>query len=141
MPDFDDAEHAKAWADAWVNNHMTADLAERVADGETEHLELFSKDYGRFVSQFEVEYSALVEIIDQINFVEKDSWPDHRSVQYVLAAYNVKTFYSALDRLTKGYYEDSITLTRGLYETFVRTLFISYHPDDAYNALIFKPPN
>lgn len=58
----------------------------------------------------------------------------------MLAAYNVKTFYSALDRLTKGYYEDSITLTRGLYETFVRTLFISCHPDDAYNALIFKPP-
>lgn len=140
VPDFDDVEQAKAWADAWVNDHEPADLAQRVAGGESEHLEFFSKDYGRFVSQFEVEYSALVEIIDQINFVEKASWPDHRAVQYVLVAYNVKTFSSALDRLRKGYYADCITLTRGLYETFVRILFISCHPDDAYNVLVFKPP-
>ena len=126
--------------DTWVEERLPTKVVPLLLGHEREHFELFNQDYGRFVSQFEVQYSALAEIIDQINFVERSSWPDHRSLQYVLVAYNVKTFYSALDRLVRGYYEDSITLIRGLYETFVRTLFVSCHPDDAYSALIFNPP-
>ena len=75
-----------------------------------------------------------------MNFVDRTEWPPHRSVQYVLLSYNVKTFHSAFDRIVRGYYEDGIALTRGLYEAFVRVLFVSCFPDDAYNALVANAP-
>jgi hypothetical protein len=140
MPEFESDEQARDWADAWVEEHLPAEVVVSTTQAEREHFESFKKDYGRFVAQFEVEYAALVKVIDDINFVERSSWPDHRAVQYVLAAYNVKTFYSAVDRLARGYYEDCITLTRSLYETFARVLYISCHPDNAYSALVFNPP-
>lgn len=136
---FENSEQAQRWADFWVAHHVPSALVLKASEQERDHFRRFNQDYGRFVAQFEVEFTTLVELVDRFNFVDRSAWPPHRFVQYALLAYNAKTFLSALDRLVKGHYEDSIALTRSLYETFVRTLFVSCYPDDAY-SVVGKPP-
>ena len=140
MTRFANNTEAQAWADAWLAERLPTELVVQTIDDERAHFERFNSDYGRFVGQFEVEYQALAQLVDRLNFVDRSAWPSHRHVQYVLLAYNVRTFYSALDRLVRGYYEDCITLTLGLYETFVRILFVSCYPTTPYNALMAKLP-
>jgi hypothetical protein len=139
VPEFETNEQAVQWVDAWVADRTPSPLFLVAGEREREHFALLNQEYGRFIVQFEVEFTALAELTDRINFADRSEWPEHRSVQYVLLAYNAKTFLSAVDRLVKGYYEDSITLTRSLYETFIRMLFVSCYPDDAY-SVIGKPP-
>lgn len=137
---FQSDDEARDWADAWVQGHVPSAVVANIKHLEVEHFRRFNVEYGRFVPQFEVQYSTLVEVLDAVNYVDRSSWPQHRSVQYALLSYNVKTFHSAVDRIMRGYYEDGITLVRGLYETFVRTMFVSCYPDEAYSAFMFKPP-
>lgn len=137
---FENDDEAKAWADAWVQRHVPSQLVLDIKDLEVEHFKRFNSEYGRWVAQFEVQYSALVSALDAINYVGRSAWPAHRSVQYALLAYNVKSLFSASDRICRGYYEDGITLTRGAYEAFIRVLFVSCYPDDAYSTLIARPP-
>lgn len=126
--------------DAWVRSRLAESVVGDIKQLEVDHFAVFMKEYGRFVEQFEVQYSALVEALEAANFVDRTNWPQHRYVQFALLSYNVKTFHSAFDRIVRGYYEDGIALTRGLYEAFVRTLFVSCFPDDAYSALITNAP-
>jgi hypothetical protein len=140
MLTFASNDDARDWADRWTSERVPTPLVLQIIDDEHAHFARFNVDYGRYVGQFEVAYQSLAELIDHLNFVDRSAWPPHRYVQYVLSAYNLRTFYSALDRLVRGYYEDCLALTRGLYETFVRMLFVSCHPDSAYNVLVRKPP-
>ena len=139
MPEFENADQAKEWADAWVAEHVPSALVLAANQQEREHFVRFNHEYGRFIAQFETEFTALAELVDRLNFVDRSAWPAHRFIQYALVACNAKTFLSALDRLVKGHYEDSITLTRSLYETFVRALFVSCYPENAY-SVVGKPP-
>jgi len=110
--------------------NLPSDILRRMQDYEGEHLAYVSSQYGRFVSQFEASYDALVRIIDHVNYgAERSKWPGHRVVQFIVAVQNVKPIRSAQDRLLRGYYEDSLTLMRVAYEAFVRIVFISLHPD------------
>lgn len=124
-----------AWADAWVQSRVPSRHVLDLTAAAQAHYATFSQEFGRFLVQYEVEYTALAALVERINYLDKSDWPSHRAVQYVLVASNARSFYSALDRLARGYYEDSLTLTRGLYETFVRCLFVACFPDDAYSAL------
>ncbi len=129
-----------AWADDWVQSRVPSPHVLELTALAQAHYRTFSKEFGRFVVQYEVEYTALANLIEQINYLDKTDWPEHRAVQYVLVASNARGFYSALDRLARGYYEDCLTITRGLYETFVRCLFVACFPDDAYSALVWSTP-
>lgn len=140
MPTFENDEVARQGADQWLSERLPTPLVLQLIDDERSHFARFNEDYGRYVGQFEVEFQALAKLIDDLNFVERSAWPDHRHVQYVLAAYNARTFYSALDRLVRGYYQDCFALTRGLYETFARMVFVSCYRESAYNVLMSKPP-
>lgn len=133
-------EEAVAWADVWVQSRVpSTHVLELTASAQT-HYGRFSQEFGRFVVQYEVEYTALADLVEQINYLDKTDWPEHRAVQYILVASNARSFYSALDRLARGYHEDCLTITRCLYETFVRCLFVSCFPDDAYSALVGGTP-
>lgn len=140
MPTFENSEAAQRWADQWLSERLPTPLVLELVEDERTHFASFNVDYGRYVGQFEVEFQALAGLIDDLNFVDRSAWPAHRNVQYVLAAHNVRTFFSALDRLVRGYYQDCFSLTRGLYETFVRMVFVSCYPESAYNVLMRKPP-
>jgi hypothetical protein len=129
----------KIWLDKWTAQQLPSDVVARLIEEERLHAAAFMTEYGRFAAQFEAMYSAHVRLLDDVNFMEKSTWPTHRGIQYVLLAYNAKSIYSAFDRLMRGHYEDSITLLRSLYETFVRTMWVSTFPDVAYNVLTPKP--
>jgi hypothetical protein len=135
----DDPVAQLAWIDEWARRNDPTHLQVDIAAFEAQHLAAIEEDYGRLLEQSWVEFASLVALVDQLNFAERD-WPAHRSVQYVLLAMNLKSFASALDRLSKGYYEDALAITRGLYETFLRLSFISLHRDHPYAALDDKPP-
>lgn len=137
---FDNPEEARQWADDWLETLGPSPVVTELVQYEQEHRLRALREYGRMAAQFEAHYTALVQLIDQVNFVDRSSWPQHRAIQYVLLSYNLKPFWSAVDRLIKGFYEDALTLLRGLYETVIRVVFVSCHPEDPWGALMNKPP-
>jgi len=135
----DDPMEAKRRIDGWVEQHLPSRVVVNARVQETDHVKRFLAEYGRAAAQFEVEFTALVETIDRINFVEREVWPPHRSIQYALLAHNLKPLRSVMDRVANGYYEDALALLRVAYETFIRLVFISLHHDDPWGALTPKP--
>ena len=104
--DFSSPDEAKAWADEWVTDRIPSDRMLELSQAERNHLATYADEFGRFIAQFEVAFTVLVEAIDALNFVDRGHWPAHRNVQYVLVAYNLKSFHSAHDRLARGYHEE-----------------------------------
>lgn len=138
--DFPDTEVAKAWADAWVGKHYPPRVETELASFEQLHGAEFLDNYGRAVRQFYVQYDALVALIDHVNFATRPSWPAHRTIQYVLLAKNLTAFHSAMDRLSKGFSQDAMGLTRSVYDTFLRVVHVSLFSDAPSGALVDKPP-
>ena len=137
---FESHESAQTAVDDWVRRNSPSSTARDLVQFEREHLELFGERYGRLHIQFDVAFDQLVAVVEQVNYVEKSSWPQHRALQYILLSHNLKAFISAMDRLSKGYYEDSAVLSRTLYETFLRAIFISCHRDDPWGAFPVPSP-
>ncbi len=102
---------------------------------EEDHLRKASKEYGRFVAQFDLFYDLIVKISGRVNYIEKADWPKHRSVQFMLIFHNLKNIYSSFDRLVKGFYEDSIVLDRPAYEAFIKVIYITCYPDDPLSVV------
>jgi len=76
------------------------------------HAQKILHDYGRFVSQFELYYETLIDLIRGVNYIEKKDWPQHGGSQFLLVVHNLKSLFSAFDRLLNGYYEDCFILCR-----------------------------
>lgn len=112
-----------------------------VTDLETyssDHRAYFSREYGRFMSQFRMYFSAVADVGNNINYLDKSHWPSHRSLQFIIATHSIGQFYSAYKLLLDGAYEDAITIQRSIYEAFLRILFISLHPSDSFNAYDYR---
>lgn len=137
---FDSVADAHAWIDAWVLRHQPVATAADLAEFERQHLAEFHAEFGRLAAYFDVSFDILVSLVEEVNYVDKATWPQHRALQFMLLSHNMKAFVSAFDRLCKGYYEDSIALARGPYETFARLMFMSCHKDAPYGALFDKTP-
>jgi len=103
----------------------------RIYDYERDHQQKMLKEYGRFISQFELFFDLMNELLVGVNFVPKNDWPNHRNLQFLLCANNVRFFYSSFDRLLKGFPTESIVLSRPLFETFIRIVYASCHPSTA----------
>ena len=99
------------------------------------HLAMVLKKYPRFVKQFEVVYDVIVRIVYDINYIDKSKWPGHRSAQFLLMTYNLKSLYSSFDRLVKGFYEDSFILARPVYEAFIKIIYITCYSDNPYYVI------
>jgi hypothetical protein len=130
---------AMSWAEAWVGEHYPPRVETELAAFEQLHHAQFMENYGRAVNQFYVQYDALVAVVDHVNFVAAPSWPAHRTIQFVLLAKNLKAFHSAMDRLSKGFYQDAMGLTRSLYDTFLRVVHVSCFSDAPEGALVDRP--
>ena len=127
-----------AWLHGWLDRHIPSEWVRLLHDQDRAIALTFIEEYKHSVETFEVGYTALAEAVDLVNFVPKDSWPDHRSAQYLLIAENVKSFRSAQDRLMRGYYQDCGAIIRSLYEVFVRVLFMSLHSDHWSSAITYR---
>ncbi len=125
----------ETWLNDWLDRHLPSEWIGLLYDQDTAIVSEFIDEYRSSVETLEVGYTALAEAVDLVNFVAKDSWPDHRSIQFLFIAENVKSFRSTQDRLMRGYYQDCGAITRSLYETFVRVLFMSLYPEDWSSAI------
>jgi hypothetical protein len=105
---------------------------------ENDHATMVLKEYGRFVSQFELFFDLLNDLIVGVNFIPKSSWPPQRSIQFLLAANNVRFFYNSFDRLIKGFWVESMVLSRPIFEAFIKIVFASCYPAIADAALVPK---
>jgi hypothetical protein len=130
----DDKEKLRDRLDSLCEENASSVLAD-IQRFQRQHVAHVGREYGRFISQVELAFSLLVEIVDGINYVDKSGWPQHRSLQFILMVHNLKSIESALDRLVKGSYEDAISLVRGPYEALLRIVFISCFPADPYAGL------
>ncbi len=111
--------------------HGGSEDISRIYDYERNHQERVLKEWGRFVSQFELFFDLLNNMLVGINFVRKDNWPEHRNLQYLLCANNARFFYNSFDRLIKGHATESMVLSRPLFETFIRITYASCYPSSA----------
>jgi hypothetical protein len=139
FPDDGASDVMAAWADAWVAAEPSSIQAD-LASGERAHLNLFMQQLGRGLGQFYAEYGALVRAIDDVNVVEREHWPPFRYVQFVLLAKNLSALHSAMDRLSRGFHQDALSLIRSSYEAWLRAVFISCYPSDPYAVLVRRPP-
>lgn len=104
------------------------------------HTRLMLREFGRYIGHFKHGFDLLVNVVILINYLDKKSWPKHRTLQFLLLKNNLNPLYSAFDRLVKGFYFDATILLRTTYEAFIKILFISYFPNDPYVALVSKTP-
>lgn len=104
-----------------------------IKDYELKHQQFMSVTYGRFIEQFETFYSMLIDYSNHINYLDK-KWPTNRGFQYVIATHSLKQFHTAFVLLKSGFYADSTILLRSVYESFLRIVFVSCHPDYPHNA-------
>lgn len=109
-----------------------------IQDYQTKHRLYMGKDYRRFMNQFEMFFCSMVEYSHNINYLDKKAWPINRGFQFVISTRALKQFYSAYTLLIDGAYEDSITILRSVYESFLRIIFVSCHPECPYNAYYSK---
>lgn len=103
-----------------------------ISQYQTTHANKILKEYGRFVSQFELYYDLIVETFHAINYIDKAGWPKHRNALFLLFVYNLKSLYSSFERLIHGFYEDSIILARTVYEALIKSVYITCDPADPY---------
>lgn len=98
--DSDDLAKRMEWIDSWSRRNLPAGLLEDLSGFEARHLRLFEDKLGRLLDQSWVQFAALTQLVDQLNFANRD-WHPNRSVQFALLAHNLKSFVSALDRLPR----------------------------------------
>lgn len=127
-----EVEKIKKELDDLCNDVATNAVVVDINRYQIEHADKIFKEYGRFVSQFELYYDLIVSIFHAVNYIDKKSWPGHRTVQFLLFVHNLKSLYSSFDRLIHGFYEDSIILSRPAYEAFIKSVYITCDPSDPY---------
>lgn len=128
----DETEKIKGEIDRLCNEIAPSKVVLDINQYQTDHANRILKEYGRFVSQFELYYDFIVEIFHAVNYIDKAGWPKHRSVQFLLFVHNLKSLYSSFERLIHGFYEDSIILARPVYEAFVKSVYITCDQTDPY---------
>lgn len=105
------------------------------------HRTRFVKDLHRYIQYFEIGFDTLVEAMDYINSETKDKRPEYRWIQWLMIKNNLKSFMSAFNLLSSGFYVDSMTILRSLWESIVRVFFITYYPESKDHTLIHRPAN
>jgi hypothetical protein len=105
-----------------------------IQDFQNTHNRYMSVNYRPYMNQFEMYFCALDVYSRSVNYLEKKDWPKNRGFQFIIATHALKQFYSSYILLNSGFYGDSLTVLRSVYESFVRILFISCHPEAPANV-------
>ena len=119
--------------DKWEKNTIA-----EIFDYIHEHKEKFLSTFNAwFIKYFEISFDSIIEAMDQINSENKADRPMHRGTQWLIIRNNLPTLFSAFSLLTSGFYVDSITLIRSLFESVIRIIYISHSPEDKDSALLY----
>ena len=92
--------------------------------------------YGRFKSQFGTFFDLINKILLGINYINKDKWPQYRSLQYIMIQNNLVSLRNSVEIALNGYYSDSLVLARVNLEALVRCIWMSCHPDNSDSGVI-----
>lgn len=104
-----------------------------IYDYQNAHRDYMIKKYNRFIGQFETFFCSMTDHSTNINYLTRN-WPASRGLQFIITTAALKQLHSSFILLNYGAYEDSITVLRSAYESFLRVVFISMHPDSAGNV-------
>lgn len=94
------------------------------------HRLFVERKFNNFIKLFEDCFDDLNVSIYHLNYVKKNKWPKHRGVQYLFFPETIKTLHRAFEDAVDGYYHESITLTRSVFESYLRMVFMSLYPTD-----------
>ena len=100
----------------------------------TEHRTMAVYQYNNFIKIFEDFFDELNAVIGLLNYSPKSNWPKHRSIQYSLYPETLKTLHCSFEIAINGYYYESVMLSRSVFETYLRMVFISCSPSDWESA-------
>lgn len=100
------------------------------------------------VKLFEDAFEILAQAIQGLNFVEKQNWREHNTLQVAFFAKIPKTLFSAFQQIMNGDYYEGLATCRIAYETLLRVCFIERYPENQYSTIIpregkicFQPTN
>ena len=101
-----------------------------------------------YVKVYEDTFESLVNAIHGLNFVRKENWKQHNTLQAVFLSKVPKTLFSAFDQLINGDYFEALATCRIAYEILLRVCFIEVLPEHQVSTiksekgtLDFKPTN
>lgn len=104
-----------------------------IYDYQNTHRDYMINNYNRFIGQFETFFCSMTDHSTNINYLTKN-WPANRGFQFIITTAALKQLHSGFILLNYGAYEDSITVLRSAYESFLRVVFVSMYPDSAGNV-------
>jgi hypothetical protein len=119
-------------------NDASSDIAIKISKIESANTNRMLKEYGNFVKQFEDFFNLLIILFDQVNYVKKDDWPEHRTIQFITIVHNLQTLYCAFDLTVRGHHAEAIILARTVYETFIKVVYLSCYPKAGYSVFFKK---
>lgn len=100
------------------------------------------------IKLFEDTFELLAKAIQGLDFVEKQNWKDHNTLQVVFFASIPKTLFSSFQQIMSGDYFEGLATCRIAYETLLRICFIEVFPENQYSTIIsekgkvsFQPTN
>jgi len=129
----DESADLIARLDALTAQSDTSQFA-NIQEYQNDHLGYMGANYGRFMNQFEMFFCAMTDYSHNINYLDKKDWPINRGFQFIIVTRALKQLNSAYLLLNAGAYEDAITVLRSAYESFLRIVFVSCHPECPYNV-------
>lgn len=113
-----------------VRNPAPAGTSLDIYEFINEHRAMTQIQVGNFIKNFEDFFDDLNIVIDLLNYVSKNKWPKHRSIQYALYPETLKTLHCSFEIAINGYYYEAAILARNVFETYLRMVFISCFPSD-----------
>jgi len=122
-----------------ANKEIRYAVVNSVDKFELNHEAYVRKNFGRFCVQFETYHSITTTLLHNLNYGEKGHLDGYKSLQFQLIVNAQKSLYSAYTLFKKGMYDDCAAVLRIVYESFLRTLFISLNQQYPYNAIIRSP--
>jgi len=128
-----DSDALKNELDALCSKYST-EASDNILKFEQDHYMAMTKwlgkeSYGRFKSQFRLFFQLANEIVLGLNYIDKKSWPPHRTIQFLFIVNNLRSLHNATFNLLRGHWEDSMTIMRTNLEAMMRIIWISCYPD------------
>lgn len=110
----------------------------RVIAFQESHKESVVRDYRHYVKAMEHALDWSAQIITDLNYLKKRSWPPHRNFQYVYFPQIIKLLWRSHEDWLQGWYDESCILNRSALDGLIRIVFLSCYPNDVGAVLVYS---
>ncbi|MFC1678702.1 hypothetical protein ACFL2T_00580 [Elusimicrobiota bacterium] len=128
-----------------LNELITDDpskIALRITSAKKDHARLCFAQWEAFIKYFEDAFEVVVLATHELNKVKKDDWGWPKIAQFICYPIVQKTLTRAFNDVTDGFPDESLMLSRSVYENILRMGFMSCYPNDweaAWGDIAGKP--